>query len=244
MKARRKIISDFNIVSGIFEKAFNISIELIRIQLFEDCDQPLQYTLKWNGNCKDLPSLDKRLSWFSEWRSTQPKDSAIYHLVSGCSNSGEVVGIAWLNQVCQMNAIRNKLNGDIVSGTSITVLIPNHFATIAHEIGHNFGAVHDCASDLCSSPSICSGSAKGCPCCPCSDKCDCMGKYLMTPQSGGIFLNSFSQCTIDDICSKISILAAPCLKGKNLFKFLSRPGNFPYLGGYLRKWHKRRRRTV
>jgi hypothetical protein len=49
------------------------------------------------------------------------------------------VGIAWLNQVCQTSAFQTSGSADWVSGTGVSALIPNQFAVIAHEMGHNFG---------------------------------------------------------------------------------------------------------
>ena len=98
-------------------------------------------------------------------------------MVSGCDDS-EIVGIAWMNQVCQVKSFKGASDSkDVVSGTSVSVLIPNQFAVIAHEIGHNFGAIHDCDSKECQA---CRG--RDCKCCTCGP-CDCKGKFVMNPES-------------------------------------------------------------
>ena len=130
-------------------------------------------------------------------------------MVSGCSESA-TVGIAWMNQVCQTKSFKGgKDPNDIVSGTSVSVLIPNQFAVIAHEIGHNFGAIHDCDAKECQS---CRG--RDCKCCTCGP-CDCKGKYVMNPESGGLNVREFSPCTINDVCYKLNVIGK-CLQGKEV----------------------------
>lgn len=151
----------------------------------------------------------------------------MYHLVSGCSDS-ETVGIAWLNQVCQVKSFKGGDSNDVVSGTSVSVLIPNQFAVIAHEIGHNFGAIHDCDAQACSE---CKGSE--CKCCTCGP-CDCRGKYVMNPESGGLNVKEFSPCAQSDICYKMNILGK-CLQGNTIeilrlkYKFVNECNLFPFL---------------
>lgn len=114
-----------------------------------------------------------------------------------------------MNQVCQVKSFKGAGNSrDIVSGTSVSVLIPNQFAVIAHEIGHNFGAIHDCDSRACQD---CRG--RDCKCCTCGP-CDCKAKFVMNPESGGLNVKEFSPCSKSDICYKISAIGK-CLQGKN-----------------------------
>lgn len=210
-QAQANIINDFNLVSSIYEKAFNINLGILSIDLMMEC-AAANSKAKWNVPCKAKVQMDEKLNLFTLWRGSQTKNAGLYHLVSGCTDS-DIVGIAWLNQVCQTNPYQDS-NGDTVAGTSVSVLIKNQFAVIAHEIGHNFGAVHDCDAQTCLA---CKGS--NCECCPCSG-CDCKGQYVMNPESGGLNLREFSGCSQKDICQKIPILAT-CLKEPGLFKTIS-----------------------
>lgn len=66
---------------------------------------------------------------------------------------------------------------------------------VAHEIGHGFGAIHDCTSDTCP----CNGS--NCQCCPYSTtQCDSGADYLMSPVTNTT-AEYFSPCSINTVCS-------------------------------------------
>ncbi len=234
-KAQANIIKDFNIVSGIYERTFNIHIGILSIDLMMECytgSEPAAAgkapgraparpaaaaggqkrstnLMEWNVPCSRGMQMEERLSLFTRWRSGQTADAGLYHLVTGCANS-EVVGIAWLNQVCQTKPYEDS-HGETVGGVSVTALIKNQFVIIAHEIAHNFGAVHDCDRQACA---VCSGA--NCACCMCGT-CDCNDQYLMTPESGGINVHNFSDCTIRDICQKMPVLTASCLRDPGAF---------------------------
>jgi len=202
-KIQTSIIQEFALVSAIYEKSFNLNLGLVAIDLMMDCDTDEH---AWNSACRPKHLLGEQMSKFSLYRENLRKDVGVYHLVTDCLHT-EVVGIAWLNQVCRTN---NFLSGrDYVSGTSASTLIKNHFAVIAHEIAHNMGAIHDCDKTECMTCDVRKGN---CDCCPCGDTCDCKDKFIMSPGSGTVDVREFSQCTLDWVCKKMPILATCLVK--------------------------------
>lgn len=212
-QARANIINDFNTVSAIYEEHFNVHLGILSIDLLMDCSTT-NSTIEFNKPCTPNSRMDRRLSQFSQWRKGQPKEAGLYHLVTGCSDA-DVVGIGWLNQVCQVKPYANS-NGEWVAATSVSAFIKNQFAVIAHEIGHNLGAVHDCDQDACQR---CTGP-EDCQCCTC-DKCDCKGRFVMNPESGGLNVKKFSPCAQREVCRKMSVIA-PCLKEPGTHKVITK----------------------
>jgi hypothetical protein len=77
-KARKNILSDMNLVSGIFSKTYNIDITINSVELLDKCDEGDSF----NVLCKDYPGMDAALNRFSKWRDGRNGDAGIYHLVS------------------------------------------------------------------------------------------------------------------------------------------------------------------
>lgn len=200
-KARENILNDLNMVSGIFSKTFNLDLSVNSIELLEKCEGGDSF----NVPCKKYPGLDRALNRFSKWRDDRSSDAGIYHLVTAC-NYSDTVGLAWVNQVCRSTSFTDS-QADVVSGTSMSVLVDNQFSVMAHEMAHNLGAIHDCGR------SNCDGSCKGyleCQCCPC-EGCDCKAQYIMDALSGGFGALEFSSCSIKDVCDKLPYLGS-CIK--------------------------------
>ena len=49
------------------------------------------------------------------------------------------IGVAWLGQLCNTQA--SGPAGQIVSGTGVSTATVTEWQVVAHEIGHNFGAI-------------------------------------------------------------------------------------------------------
>eukprot|EP00158_Paraphelidium_tribonemae_P007143 Partr_v1_DN28126_c0_g1_i3_m55820 putative metallo-protease len=194
----QQILSNWNQASKLYEENFNVALGVITVNLQTTCDEGLN----WNKACAANYLISQRLSDFSQWRGTQNADAGLWHLMTTCS-SGATVGVAWVDTACQVGAsAQNGATGtEYISGTGVSSKNPNEWIIISHEIGHNFGAIHDCTAQLCaSSPGSCRA---------CDGTCDCGGKYIMHPTSD-VKNAVFSPSSIRDICSKNSVRAA-CL---------------------------------
>lgn len=205
-KAQATILSEMNLVSGIFYRSYNIDITVDSVILLDKCTGDKG---SFNVQCKDYPGLDAALNSFSKWRNDQSEDAGIFHLVTSC-NYSDNVGLAWMNQVCRTTSFTDSF-GDTVSGTSMSVLTPNHFSVMAHELAHNLGAIHDCTSEHCSGN--CTDYLQ-CQCCPC-EGCDCKGSFIMKSEESGLDATVFSSCTIKDVCDKLPYLGS-CLKEQGI----------------------------
>ncbi|RCI00370.1 hypothetical protein CU097_009933 [Rhizopus azygosporus] len=218
--ARMQIVNDFNTASVLFEDTFNITLGLINITLMDQtCPASVSNDVAWNRVCEPNYSLYDRLSDFSLWRSQLALDGAgLWHLMTNCP-IGLEVGLAWLGQLC--NTGLSKQEDDFgktryVSGASVSSITRDEWKIVAHEIGHSFGAIHDCNSQSCPCTS------KKCSCCSLSNsECSAGGAYIMNPTSNSS-VEKFSPCSINTICSSLSSVAT-CLSDpqdhtQNLFQ--------------------------
>lgn len=199
--ATQSILRNFNTVSLLYKSTFNISLGIVELQVSDPTCPTSDPNNPWNVPCGSV-SLNERLSLFSAWRganfealSDQNSDpTGLWHLMSGCP-SGTEVGVAWLGTVCQRRSSGNAPS--IVSGTAVSTGGRTEWQVVAHEIGHNLGAIHDCTSTC----TIESGN-----CCPLSrDSCNSQNQFLMNPTSSAQEQN-FSPCTIGNICTSFSFL--------------------------------------
>ncbi|KAL0573925.1 hypothetical protein V5O48_008022 [Marasmius crinis-equi] len=186
--ATQKILSDWNSASSLYKSTFNVSLGIVELSVQQpDCPSQASSSTPWNVDCNT--AIDQRLSLFSGWRGNKGDDGAgLWHLMSGCP-TGQEVGIAWMATLCRQSS--SSSNGQTVSGTGVSTLGLTEWQVVAHETGHNFGAIHDC-TDGCTTSSSC---------CPMSKtSCDTSSQFIMSPVTkDGEF--TFSQCSIGNICS-------------------------------------------
>ncbi|KAF7728028.1 hypothetical protein EC973_006793 [Apophysomyces ossiformis] len=222
--ARMQIIKDWNLASAVYDRSFNILLGLINITIkAETCPSVPDPNEPWNQACSNSYTISNRLSDFSRWRGTMPNDGAgLWHLMTSCA-SGVEVGVAWPSTLCTTKAKSQpaRTGGtEYVSGAGVSSIIRDEWKVVAHEIGHNFGAIHDCTAQNCP----CSGA--GCQCCPLSStQCDAGGTYIMNPSSN-VSTNDFSPCSIDTICKAFPTIGT-CLEepGSRTIKSLQMCGN-------------------
>ncbi|RKP09451.1 Metallo-peptidase family M12B Reprolysin-like-domain-containing protein, partial [Thamnocephalis sphaerospora] len=204
-EARKQILLDWSLASAVYEKTFSVQLGLILMELRDvTCPSTPASGEAWNRGCSEGYNINQRLTDFSRWRGTRGDDGAgLWHLLTQCS-TGTKIGVAWLGALCQTTSLTQ--GAEVVSGTGVSSITKDEWKVIAHEIGHNFGAQHDCTNKECP----CSGSS--CGCCPCEGNCDCDGQYIMNPTSD-VKTDSFSPCSIREICNTYptvgSCLTAP-----------------------------------
>ncbi|KAF8168348.1 zinc metalloprotease [Crassisporium funariophilum] len=187
--ATTQILTNWNSASSLYKSTFNVSLGIALLEVRSAvCPSPIDPTIPWNIPCSGA-ELDTRLSLFSQWRGAKGDDGVgLWHLMSGCPTGSEV-GIAWLATLCQQQATGNAPT--VVSGTAVSTAGRTEWQVVAHEIGHNFGAIHDCAS----------GCTLSSPCCPLSStSCSADARFIMSPvaQAGE---KVFSPCSLGNICS-------------------------------------------
>jgi hypothetical protein len=140
--AWQQILNDWNSASNLYTSTFNISLGIIKLEVHDPtCPSSVDEANPWNVPCSSL-TLDDRLSVFSKWRAGLGDDGAgLWHLLSGCP-TGTEVGIAWLGVLCQSTASQS--GNSTVSGAAVSTAGRTEWQVVAHETGHNFGAIVSC----------------------------------------------------------------------------------------------------
>ncbi|KAJ3149345.1 hypothetical protein HDU86_006980 [Geranomyces michiganensis] len=195
-----QMLLNFNQASQVYESSFNVSLGLVQVLVQDTCTPSVDLT-KWNRECDTAYTINQRLSDFSEWRGKKAPDQAgLWHLMTNCP-TGASVGVAWLKTLCNVETTTqaSSTGQQFVSGCGVSAATNIEWMVVAHEIGHNFGAIHDCSGLSgqcpCTDPEVCQ-------CCPCNDatsSCDCKGRFIMHPTDSST-LNQFSPCSITSIC--------------------------------------------
>jgi len=164
------IVSRMDIVDGIWSAQVGIKIALGSLTILTDQTDFFSATMVPGDLLTEVSKYRARLPAHS--------DTGLTHLLTGRAMQGNIVGIAYLGAICQ--------GGNSVSLSQSTASTTIGALIAAHELGHNFNAVHDGA------PGVCSTTPQS---------------YLMAPVIN--FSNQFSVCSLRSIDARAQ--TAGCL---------------------------------
>jgi Reprolysin (M12B) family zinc metalloprotease/Domain of unknown function DUF11 len=164
------MLARLNIVEGIFSEQLGLLILATDVRLMPAGADPFTST-------KGSTLLEQ----LGAYRSATPEVRArgLAHLMTGKNLDGTTAGIAYVRTVCDVE--RGVSVSSRSYGTTISALI------MAHELGHNFGAVHDGEADT-----VCASTGGG---------------FIMAPSVSGY--STFSQCSMNTMQPVIA--AADCV---------------------------------
>lgn len=164
------IVARMDIVDGIWSAEVGIGIALAPLTIFPRLQDPFSATTVPAGLLAELRSYRGGLSAHFQ--------SGVTHLMTGRELNGNIIGIAYLGAVC--NGDSSVSLSQSTGSTTMAALIA------AHELGHNFNAVHDGVPGVCATvPQT----------------------YLMAPFIN--FNNQFSACSLKQIEARAA--TAQCL---------------------------------
>lgn len=137
-EARDALLIRLNNVDGIYSAQLGVEIQITSVALYDGNSDPLSNRTDPNVLLGELADL----------RSSTPalRADGLTHLFTGRNLDGNTVGIGYIDALCRARygAALTETRG---RGATIESLIA------AHEIGHNFGAVHDGTGACAATPS-------------------------------------------------------------------------------------------
>lgn len=124
--AHRNIISVVNAASEVFERSFNVSLQIQNITITDpECPATAPDNASWNVPCA-TGDLSQRLNLFSQWRGSISDNLAYWTLMTNCSTNSEV-GIAWVGELCNSPSSSSQL----ATGASVVVHTPEEWQVFA-----------------------------------------------------------------------------------------------------------------
>jgi len=128
------IIARWDIVDGIWSGQVGVKMSLAPLTILKSASEPFTKT--------DPNSLLQQLRSYRRSSSAQMA-TGVTHLMTGRDLDGNVVGISYMNSVCNGDSADSLSEG--AHSTLISALVA------AHELGHNFNAPHDGEKGACQS---------------------------------------------------------------------------------------------
>jgi hypothetical protein len=168
-QARDALLTRLNNVDGIFSAQLGVELQIESLDLTGALTDSLPATTSGGELLEALGRLRQRTPALSA--------TGLTHLVTGRSLDGNSAGIAYTVALCSPRFAASLTTAH--SSVALDTL------TIAHEIGHVFGAPHDGAQECAATP---------------------QGQFIMTPTLD-TSITSFSQCSIDEINAVIDSYA-------------------------------------
>ena len=168
-----------NSVDGIYQSELGVTVKILNTIVFTSINDPFSSTTT------PLTLLGEIASYrdANDNSSSQPLwGTDLTHLFTARDLSGSVIGIAYLDSLCESSGSVG-VDQDWTTSLNLLTLL------MAHEMGHNFGAPHDNQT----------GS-------PCSSE---PGTYIMNPSIGANLQPRFSPCSKSQISPVVS--AAGCI---------------------------------
>lgn len=167
-EARESILIRMNNVDGIFSSQLGVQIQVPTVDVHTSASDPFSSERNASALLSELADLRRR--------TPELRARGLTHLFTGRDLEGSTIGIGYVRSLC-----------DAKYGAGLTEVTHRgswyESLIAAHEIGHNFGAVHD------------GESGKACESTP-------QGVYLMSPNVNGG--ESFSQCSLDSMQRQVA----------------------------------------